>query len=187
MGSYGKKIINIYNKMKKDILRSIIREELHKTLAEQYTPGKEILWKGFRVKVIKDEGGPTLKVRSIKSTSTATNTVFRKDTQEIKEKLSEDVTLAKEDKNGRVYIRGIEYLIKKHPDLKPLVDSMLADTGKYNIGDLSVEDVMALNLQIQSSIQSQSKKPTTNKSKINPYDTPGHTSKGYMGSSYTGD
>ncbi len=118
--------------MKKDTLRSIIREELHKTLTE-------------------------------------------------------DVTLAKEDKNGRVYIRGIEYLIKKHPDLKSLVDSTLADKGKYNIGDLSVEDVMTLNLQIQSSIQSQSKNPTSSKSEINPYDTPGHTSKGYMGSSYTGD
>jgi hypothetical protein len=173
--------------MKKDILRSIIKEELHKALTEQYAPGKEILWKGSRVKVIKDEGGPTLKVRSIKSTSTATNTVFRKDTQEIKEKLSEDITLAKEDKDGRIYVRGIEYLIKKHPDLKPLVDSMLADRGKYNIGDLSVKDAMDLNLQIQSSIRSQDKKPTNGKSEINPYDTPGYTSKGYMGSSYTGD
>jgi len=177
--------------MKKDTLRSIIKEELHKALTEQYTPGKEILWKGSRVKVIKDEGGPTLKVRSIKSTSTATNTVFRKDTQEIKEKLSEDVTLAKEDKNGRVFIRGIEYLIKKHPDLEPLVDSMLADKGKYNIGDLSVDDVMALNLQIQSSIRSQAEKPNEKPSqdepKMNPYDMPGPISRGYMGSRYTGD
>jgi hypothetical protein len=43
--------------VKKDILRSIIKEELHKALTEQYAPGKEILWKGSRVKVIKDEGG----------------------------------------------------------------------------------------------------------------------------------
>lgn len=186
MGSYGKKIINIYNKMKKDTLRSIIREELHKTLNEIYTPGKEILWKGSRVKVIKDEGGPTLKVRSVKSTSTATNTVFRKDTQEIKEKLSEDITLAKDDKNGRVYIRGIEYLIKKHPDLKPLVTSILTDKNKNNIGDLSIEDVMALNLQIQSQI----KKPNIDfkKSDLNPRNTPaGKPGKGYMGSKYTGD
>ena len=184
MGSYGKKIINIYNKMKKDILRSIIKEELHKALTETYTPGDEILWKGFRVKVIKDEGGPTLKVRSLKSTSTTTNTVFRKDTQEIKEKLSEDITLAKEDKDGRVYIRGIEAMIKKYPDLKPLVDSMLVDKGKYNIGDLSVEDIINLNLQIQSQI----KKPAMGKSEINPYDTPaGKPGKGYMGGSYTGD
>jgi hypothetical protein len=122
--------------MKKDILRSIIKEELHKALTE-------------------------------------------------------DVTLAKEDKNGRVFIRGIEYLIKKHPDLEPLVNSMLADKGKYNIGDLSVEDVMALNLQIQSSIRSQAEKPNEEPSqdgpKMNPYDMPGYISKGYMGSRYTGD
>ena len=118
--------------MKKDILRSIIKEELHKAL-------------------------------------------------------NEDITLAKEDKDGRIYVRGIEYLIKKYPDLKPLADSMLADRGKYNIGDLSVKDAMDLNLQIQSSIRSQDKKPTNGKSEINPYDTPGYTSKGYMGSSYTGD
>jgi hypothetical protein len=177
--------------MKKDILRSIIKEELHKALTEQYAPGKEILWKGSRVKVIKDEGGPTLKVRSIKSTSTATNTVFRKDTQEIKEKLSEDVTLAKEDKTGRIHIRSIKYLIEKHPDLKHLVDSMLTDNNKYNIGDLSVEDVMTLNSQILSSIRSQTGKPNEEPSqdepKMNPYDMPRYISKGYMGGNWTGD
>jgi hypothetical protein len=115
--------------MKKDILRSIIKEELHKVLTE-------------------------------------------------------DITLAKEDKNGRIYVRGIEYMIKQHPDLKPLVTSMLVDRGKYNIGDLSVEDITNLNLQIQSQI----KKPTYGKSKINPRDTPaGKPGKGYMGGSYTGD
>jgi hypothetical protein len=111
--------------------------------------------------------------------------------EELHKALTEDVTLAKEDKNGRVFIRGIEYLIKKHPDLEPLVDSMLADKGKYNIGDLSVDDVMALNLQIQSSIRSQAEepneKPSQDEPKMNPYDMPGYISKGYMGSSYTGD
>jgi len=126
------KIINIYNKMKKDILRSIIKEELHKAL-------------------------------------------------------NEDVTLAKEDKDGRIYVRGIEYLIKKYPDLKPLADSMLADRGKYNIRDLSVKDAMDLNLQIQSSIRSQDKQPSQDEPKMNPYNMPGYISKGYMGGNWTGD
>jgi hypothetical protein len=118
--------------MKKDILRSIIKEELHKAL-------------------------------------------------------NEDVTLAKEDKDGRIYVRGIEYLIKKYPDLKPLADSMLADRGKYNIRDLSVKDAMDLNLQIQSSIRSQDKQPSQDEPKMNPYNMPRYISKGYMGGNWTGD
>jgi hypothetical protein len=111
--------------------------------------------------------------------------------EELHKVLTEDVTLAKEDKTGRIHIRSIKYLIEKHPDLKHLVDSMLTDNNKYNIGDLSVEDVMTLNSQILSSIRSQAGKPNEEPSqdepKMNPYDMPGYTSKGYMGGNWTGD
>jgi hypothetical protein len=44
--------------MKKSELKQIIREELKKALSEE----KYVIWKGEKVKVVKDEGGPTLTV-----------------------------------------------------------------------------------------------------------------------------
>lgn len=44
--------------MKKFELKKLIREELKKALSEE----KYVIWKGKKVKVVKDEGGPTLTV-----------------------------------------------------------------------------------------------------------------------------
>jgi hypothetical protein len=44
--------------MKKSELKELIKEELKKALSEE----KSVIWKGSRVKVVKDEGGPTLTV-----------------------------------------------------------------------------------------------------------------------------
>jgi len=44
--------------MKKSELKELIREELKKALSEE----KSVIWKGSRVKVVKDDGGPTLTV-----------------------------------------------------------------------------------------------------------------------------
>ena len=55
--------------MKKSELKQIIREELEKELSRRdkevknkYMEGEEILWKGTKVKVVKDEGEDTLTV-----------------------------------------------------------------------------------------------------------------------------
>jgi len=44
--------------MKKFELKKLIREELKKALSKE----KYVIWKGSRVKVVKDDGGPTLTV-----------------------------------------------------------------------------------------------------------------------------
>ena len=44
--------------MKKSELKELIREELKKVLFEE----KSVIWRGSRVKVVKDDGGPTLTV-----------------------------------------------------------------------------------------------------------------------------
>jgi len=44
--------------MKKSELKELIREELKKALSEE----KSVIWKGSRVKVVKDDGGPTLTI-----------------------------------------------------------------------------------------------------------------------------
>jgi len=59
--------------MKKSQLKQLIREELKKALSEE----KYVIWKGSRVKVVKDEGGSTLTV--IKPNGKE-GIVFRKDT-----------------------------------------------------------------------------------------------------------
>lgn len=55
--------------MKKSELKELIREELKKELSRRdkevknkYMEGEEILWKGTKVKVVKDDGGPTLTI-----------------------------------------------------------------------------------------------------------------------------
>jgi hypothetical protein len=68
--------------MKKEELRQLIREELKNALSEK----KYVIWKGSRVEVVKDDGGPTLTV--IKPDGRE-GMVFRKDTSlPLKESLN---------------------------------------------------------------------------------------------------
>jgi hypothetical protein len=68
--------------MKKSELRQLIREELKNALSEK----KYVIWKGSRVEVVKDDGGPTLTV--IKPDGRE-GMVFRKDTSlPLKESLN---------------------------------------------------------------------------------------------------
>jgi hypothetical protein len=59
--------------MNKSELKQLIREELKNALSEK----KSVIWKGSRVEVVKDDGGPTLTV--IKPNGRE-GMVFRKDT-----------------------------------------------------------------------------------------------------------
>lgn len=70
--------------MKKSELKQLIREELEKELSRRdkeavnmYMTGEEILWKGTRVEVVKDDGGTTL---TILKPNGKEGMVFRKDT-----------------------------------------------------------------------------------------------------------
>ena len=64
--------------MKHSQLKKLIREELKKALSRnEYEMGETILWKGSRVEVVEDEGGPTLKVELSNGNI---KMVFRKDT-----------------------------------------------------------------------------------------------------------
>lgn len=64
--------------MKHSQLKQLIREELKKALSRnEYEMGETILWKGSRVEVVEDEGGPTLKVELSNGNI---KMVFRKDT-----------------------------------------------------------------------------------------------------------
>lgn len=64
--------------MKHSQLKQLIREELKKALSRnEYEMGETILWKGSRVGVVEDEGGPTLKVELSNGNI---KIVFRKDT-----------------------------------------------------------------------------------------------------------
>ena len=64
--------------MKHFELKQLIREELKKELSRrEYMTGEEILWKGTRVKVVKDDGDATL---TILKPNGKEGMVFRKDT-----------------------------------------------------------------------------------------------------------
>mgnify|MGYP006403818605 CR=1 FL=1 len=59
--------------MNKSELKQLIQEELKNALSEK----KYVIWKGSRVEVVKDEGGPTI---TVKKPNGREGEVFRKDT-----------------------------------------------------------------------------------------------------------
>jgi hypothetical protein len=107
----------------------------------------------------------------------------------LKKLVKEELAKAISDKNGRVYLRGIENMIKKHPELplQDIVNSTLSEKGVSSLGELSIEDAMNLNIKIQNTIASTQPSPKPTPSNINPYEMPGGKRKGYMGATYTGD
>jgi hypothetical protein len=167
-------------------LRSIIKEELAKALNEiaaKFQEGDTFIYMGQKHIVVSDNGY-TIEAKL------PNGKIKKYNYNQIKDKLAENVVLAKTDQGGRSAMRGIESLIKQYPNLplQDLVDSALTDNNINSIGDLSVEDVYKLNTKIRSSITSSNPKPTSPQDKTNPYDSPGgRPSKGYMGAKYTGD
>ena len=107
----------------------------------------------------------------------------------LKKLVKEELEKALNDPSGRVYLRGIENMVKRHPELplQDIVDSTIVEKGVSSLGELSVEDAMDLNIAVQTTIASS--QPTSKKftSDIDPYSMPGKTRKGYMGARYTGD
>ena len=132
--------------MKTNILRKLIKEELSKALNEinpKYKEGDTFLYKGTKHVVVSDDGYSIV--------ATTPNGDKKKLNYNM---IKETVVLAKVDQSGRAYIRGIENLVKKYPELnlQDMVDSALTDHNVTSLGDLSVDDVMKLNLQIQKTI-----------------------------------
>jgi hypothetical protein len=172
--------------MKKLNLRSLIKEEIAKALNEvaaKFQEGDTFIYMGQKHIVLSDNGYAI-------EAKLPDGKIKKYNYNQIKDKLAENVVLAKTDQGGRSAMRGIESLIKQYPNLplQDLVDSALTDNNVNSIGDLSVEDVYKLNTKIRSSITSSKPKPTPSQDKTNPYDSPGgRPSKGYMGAKYTGD
>ena len=81
-------------------------------------------------------------------------------------------------------------MISDNPDL-PLRDEMkqyLQDKGLSNLDNLSTEDAEELNLKLSRIISNSKPNPSSKETPdVNPYDTLGTPSKGYMGATYTGD
>lgn len=159
MVSYGKKHINIYNKMKKDTLYSLIKEELAKALNEvaaKFQEGDKFIYMGTKHTVISDDG------YSIKA-KTTDGKIKKYNYNQIKDSLAEAVVLAKLDNGAKSLIRGIESLIKNDPKLQSIVKSALTDNNVNTMGDLSVEDVYKLHKQIRAAFKDDSKTPTVDK------------------------
>ena len=107
----------------------------------------------------------------------------------LKKLVKEELEKALNDSSGRVYLRGIENMVKRHPELplQDIVDSTMIEKGVSSIGELSVEDAMDLNIAIQTAIASSQPSPKKSTSDIDPYNMPGKSRRGYMGAKYTGD
>lgn len=134
--------------MKTNILRKLVKEELAKALNEvnpKYKEGDTFLYNGTKHTVVSDNGYSIV--------ATTPNGTKKKLNYNM---IKETVVLAKVDQSGRAYIRGIENLVKKYPELnlQDIVNSSLSDHNVASLGDLSVDDVMKLNLQIQKTISS---------------------------------
>jgi hypothetical protein len=173
--------------MKENILRSIIQEELSKALTEiaaKFQEGDTFIYMGQKHIVLSDNG------YTIKS-KLPDGKIKNYNYNQIKNSLAETVVLAKADKIGRVYLRGIASMISDNPDL-PLRDEMkqyLQDKGLSSLDNLSTDDAKELNVKIRNLVaQSNPINSPSESPKINPYDSPGgRPSKGYMGATYTGD
>jgi hypothetical protein len=74
--------------MKLDGLRKIIKEEIAKALSK-YETNAIIIWKGYRVKVDKDNGEETLTIKPLSNPEAKPKTVYKKDTYPIQE-INED-------------------------------------------------------------------------------------------------
>jgi hypothetical protein len=147
--------------MKKSELKQIIREELKKALSEE----KYVIWKGSRVKVVKDDGGPTLTV--IKPNGEE-GTVRRKDTYFPSDESSYSLIdnkhiIAKAIENSDIpdeeFEQSDKYVvadfIQKGNPSEPYLEKIMGILKKYNVkvefppltplSDRSTEDIEDFN------------------------------------------
>lgn len=168
-------------------LKILVKEELQKTLEStvKYKPNDEFKYMGTTHVVVSDNG---FVVTAKTKPSNGKSSLVKLNHSQIKKQLSEEFIKAKDHKDGRTVIRGIETLLTNFPELQPLVDNFLESHESNSVGDLSVDAVYELNKEMTHMLSKAKPAPSTQKSTYNPYDSPsGAPSKGYMGSNYTGD
>lgn len=178
--------------MKQSQLKQLIREELEKELLRrdkeainEYMTGEEILWKGSRVEVVEDEGGPTLKVELSNGNI---KMVFRKDTSLLLNESPYPLTMRKD-----IIANAIESNDIPEEDFAPQrsksgVVSFIRDGRPSEVYLKKMMDILKKNgieIEFPPLKPSPSPKPNT------PVDADPYKifkpSTGYMGARYTGD
>jgi hypothetical protein len=147
--------------MKRSELKQLIREELKNALSEK----KSVIWKGSRVEVVKDDGGPTLTV--IKPNGRE-GMVFRKDTflpldESLNSLKDNEYNIANAIENSNIpdgefdpYTKmGVVNFIKKGSASQSYLEEMMDILKKYDIEveltpttplpDRSIEDIEDFN------------------------------------------
>ena len=151
--------------MKRSELKQLIREELKNALSEK----KSVIWKGSRVEVVKDDGGPTLTV--IKPNGRE-GMVFRKDTflpldESLNSLKDNEYNIANAIENSNIpdgefdpYTKmGVVNFIKKGSASQSYLEEMMDILKKYDIEveltpttplpDRSIEDIEGFNTALR--------------------------------------
>ena len=151
--------------MNKSELKQLIREELKNALSEK----KSVIWKGSRVEVVKDDGGPTLTV--IKPNGRE-GMVFRKDTflpldESLNSLKDNEYNIANAIENSNIpdgefdpYTKmGVVNFIKKGSASQSYLEEMMDILKKYDIEveltpttplpDRSIEDIEGFNTALR--------------------------------------
>ena len=151
--------------MNKLELKQLIREELKNALSEK----KSVIWKGSRVEVVKDDGGPTLTV--IKPNGRE-GMVFRKDTflpldESLNSLKDNEYNIANAIENSNIpdgefdpYTKmGVVNFIKKGSASQSYLEEMMDILKKYDIEveltpttplpDRNIEDIEGFNTALR--------------------------------------
>jgi hypothetical protein len=151
--------------MNKSELKHLIREELKNALSEK----KSVIWKGSRVEVVKDDGGPTLTV--IKPNGRE-GMVFRKDTflpldESLNSLKDNEYNIANAIENSNIpdgefdpYTKmGVVNFIKKGSASQSYLEEMMDILKKYDIEveltpttplpDRNIEDIEGFNTALR--------------------------------------
>jgi hypothetical protein len=151
--------------MKRSELKQLIREELKNALSEK----KSVIWKGSRVEVVKDDGGPTLTV--IKPNGRE-GMVFRKDTflpldESLNSLKDNEYNIANAIENSNIpdgefdpYTKmGVVNFIKKGSASQSYLEEMMDILKKYDIEveltpttplpDRNIEDIEGFNTALR--------------------------------------
>jgi hypothetical protein len=155
--------------MNKSELKQLIREELKNALSEK----KSVIWKGSRVEVVKDDGGPTLTV--IKPNGRE-GMVFRKDTflpldGSLNSLKDNEYNIANAIENSNIpdgefdpYTKmGVVNFIKKGSASQSYLEEMMDILEKYDIEveltpttplpDRNIEDIEGFNTALRKYLQ----------------------------------
>ena len=155
--------------MKRSELKQLIREELKNALSEK----KSVIWKGSRVEVVKDDGGPTLTV--IKPNGRE-GMVFRKDTflpldGSLNSLKDNEYNIANAIENSNIpdgefdpYTKmGVVNFIKKGSASQSYLEEMMDILKKYDIEveltpttplpDRNIEDIEGFNTALRKYLQ----------------------------------